>query len=380
MDKNNLEINTFEDLNLNDNILRGIYSYGWEQPSMVQKKGILPVINGKDSIIQAQSGTGKTGTFSIATLSTINEKLFSCQAIVLSPTREIADQSCNVISKLGQYTNVKIAGVIGGKKLNNKDVNQSQIIIGTPGRVLDMIQRGVLNMKTLKIFILDEADQMLNIGFQNQIVDIFEYIPLNSQIAIYSATMPPAILELTNKFMKDPVKILIQKDELTLDGISQFYISVDTEIDKYEVIKDLYHTLTIQQSMIYCSTKRKVEWLSSNLEEFNFPISKIHGDMTQETRDNIMSKFRNGETRILITTDLLARGIDVQHLCLVINYDLPNNKANYIHRIGRTGRYGRKGVAINLVLTNQDFKKIKELQTYYHTSIEEMPSNIQNYI
>ena len=132
--------------------------------------------------------------------------------------------------------------------------------------------------------------------------------------------------------------------------------------------------------MIYCSTKRKVEWLSGNLEEFNFPISKIHGDMTQETRDNIMSKFRNGETRILITTDLLARGIDVQHLCLVINYDLPNNKANYIHRIGRTGRYGRKGVAINLVLTNQDFKKIKEIQTYYHTSIEEMPSNIQNYI
>ena len=221
---------------------------------------------------------------------------------------------------------------------------------------------------------------MLNIGFKDQIVDIFEYVPNQAQIAIYSATMPPSILEITDKFMNNPVKILVKKDELTLEGIRQFYIRVDTEMDKFEVISDLYHTLTIAQSMIYCSTKRKVEWLTDRLEEHGFPISKIHGDMTQETRDGIMESFRNGKTRILITTDLLARGIDVQQVCLVINYDLPNNKANYIHRIGRTGRYGRKGVAINLVMTDQDMRKIKEIETYYQTSIEEMPNNIQNYI
>ena len=372
---------SFDDLGLSENLLRGIYAYGWDTPSHVQQVGINPVIKGNNSIIQAQSGTGKTGTFSIATLQKVDPRIKSCQIIILSPTREIADQTLNVITKLSHYMkNVNVCGVIGGKKLNNNYVSKSQVIIGTPGRVANMIERNVLNMSTLTLFILDEADQMLNIGFKEQILDIYEYTPKDSQIAVYSATMPPEILELSNKLMTDPVRILIKKDELTLEGIKQFYIDVESEFNKFEVMSELYHTLTIAQSMIYCSTKRKVEWLTEKLEEKGFPISKIHGDMTQETRDRIMGQFRNGKTRILITTDLLARGIDIQHVCLVINYDLPNNRANYIHRIGRTGRYGRKGVAINLVMTDQDSRKIKEIEKYYQTMIEEMPNDIQRWI
>jgi superfamily II DNA/RNA helicase len=377
----NVIIESFDDLKLSENLLRGIYAYNWEKPSKVQQIGIKPVIDGNDSVIQAQSGTGKTGTFSIAALQMINPNIKSCQCVILSPTREIADQTYKVITNLGHYmTNVSVCGVIGGKRLRNDVVNRSQIIIGTPGRVADMIRRNVLNMKTLTMFILDEADQMLDIGFKDQILDIYEYTPKNSQIAIYSATMKPAILELSNKLMTNPVKLLIKKEEITLEGIRQFYIEVESELNKFEVMSELYHTLTIAQSMIYCSTKRKVEWLTEKLEESGFPISKIHGDMTQETRDKIMTQFREGKTRILITTDLLARGIDIEHVCLVINYDLPNNRENYIHRIGRTGRYGRKGVAINLVLTDQDTRKIKEIEKYYQTIIEEMPNNIQQYI
>ena len=346
----NVTVESFDDLNLSENLLRGIYAYNWETPSKVQQKGIKPVVDGNDSIIQAQSGTGKTGTFSIAALQMVKPEIRSCQCIILSPTREIADQTFKVITNLGHYmTNVNVCGVIGGKRLRNDVVNRSQIIIGTPGRVADMIRRNVLNMKTLRMFILDEADQMLDIGFKDQIMDIYEYTPEKTQFAIYSATMKPDILKLSDKLMSNPVKLLIKNEELTLEGIKQFYIEVESEFNKFEVMSELYHTLTIAQSMIYCSTKRKVEWLTEKLEEKGFPISKIHGDMTQETRDKIMTQFREGKTRILITTDLLARGVDIEHVCLVINYDLPNNRENYIHRIGRTGRYGRKGVAINSI-------------------------------
>ena len=375
------KINSFEDLNLSNNLLRGIYAYGWDEPSYIQSVGITPVLEGKDSIIQAQSGTGKTGTFTISVLHKIDTKINTCQAIILSPTREIANQTNNVINKISSFMpDIKITGVIGGKKLNNNDVRTAQVIIGTPGRVGDMIRRNNVCMKTVKMFILDEADQMLNIGFKDQIIDILEYVPKESQIAIYSATMPNSILDITDKFMNNPTKILVQKNELTLDGIAQFYIACDTEKDKFDILCDLYHTLILSQSMVYCATKRKVEWLTQQLEESGFPISKIHSDMTQDTRDAIMTSFRKGQTRILITTDLLARGIDVQGVCLVINYDLPNNKQNYIHRIGRTGRHGRKGIAINFALTNQDYRKLNELEKFYGTEIVEMPENIQKYI
>ena len=374
-------INSFEDLNLSDELLRGIYSYGWEIPSIVQQKGITPVIEGKDSIIQAQSGTGKTGTFSISVLHRINVKIISCQAIILSPTREIALQSSNVIKKLGAYIkNINISTVIGGINLINEIVLKSHIVVGTPGRVKDMIGRGYINMSKLCLFVLDESDQMLNIGFKEQIIDILEYIPPKCQIAIYSATMPMSIIELADRFMKNPTKILVKKEQLTLDGISQFHIACSSEQEKFNILCDIYHTLKIAQSIIYCVTKRKVEWLSTQLENSDFPVSRIHSNMTQTERQDIIKNFRSGINRILITTDLLARGVDFPQVSLVINYDLPNTKQNYIHRIGRTGRYGKKGVAINLIVSDKDHKYMKELEEFYKTEITEMPQNIQNYI
>jgi len=369
----------FEDMPLKENLLRGILSYGFDKPSSVQKKGIVPVIEGKDSVIQAQSGCGKTGTFSIASLQLVDESIKSCQIIILSPTREIADQSFIVIKNLSEYLNIDISPVIGGKKLKNDEVSKSQILVATPGRIYDMINRGVINMSTLRLFILDEADQMLNKGFKEQIIEILKFVPEKSQIAIYSATMPNDILLLTKEFMKDPIKILVKKEDLTLEGISQYYISLETEQEKYETLCDLYKSISVGQSMIYCSSKKKVIWLSEKLSEEGYPVSSIHGDITQIDRDKIMRNFRKGETRVLITTDLLARGIDVRSVSLVINYDLPEDMQSYIHRIGRTGRFGRKGWAINFVMKTDD-KYMRTIENYYQTQIVEMPDSIPDLI
>ena len=373
------EYDKFEDMPLKEQLLRGILAYGYEIPSSVQKKGIVPVINGNDSIIQAQSGCGKTGTFSIAALELVDQTKEVCQIIIISPTREIADQSHIVAKTLGSFLNVNISGVIGGKKLNNQEVAKSQIIIGTPGRIYDMINRGIICMDTLKLFILDEADQMLNKGFKEQIIEIFNFVPPTTQVAIYSATMPQDILEITNKFMKDPIKILVKKENLTLEGIQQFFIALASEQEKYETLTDLYKSISVGQSMIYCSSKKKVSWLAEQLTNEGYPVSSIHGDITQAERDTIMREFRTGKTRVLITTDLLARGIDVQQVSLVINYDLPKDKESYIHRIGRTGRYGRKGWAINFIMQT-DCRNLQDIENFYSTQIQEMPSSIPDLI
>ena len=247
---------TFDVMGLKDNLLRGILSYGYEKPSIVQTKGIVPVIKGNDCVIQAQSGTGKTATFSIAALELVDKNIESCQVIILNPTREIADQTLNVIRSLGNYLDYNIEAAIGGKKLNINYIYKAQIIVATPGRIYDIINRGLIDMKTLKILILDEADQMLDKGFKDQLNDIFQYINPESQISIYSATMPNDIIFLTDKFMKNPKKILIKKENLTLEGIKQFYIYLQNEHDKYNTLIDLYQSLFIGQSIIYCSYKR----------------------------------------------------------------------------------------------------------------------------
>ncbi len=371
---------TFEDMNLKENLLRGILSYGYEKPSQVQRKGISPVINGNDCVIQAQSGTGKTATFTIAVLQIVEKELESCQAIILNPTREIADQTLNVVKSLGAYLNLNIQGVIGGKKINLNEISKANILVATPGRIYDLITKGMINMSTLKIMILDEADQMLDKGFKEQISEIFKYVHPTTQISVYSATMPNDIIFLTDKFMKEPIKILIKKESLTLEGIKQFYIALNNEQDKYMTLMDLYESLFISQSIIYCSSKKKVTWLSDKLNNQGYSVSSIHGDIIQKERDEIMINFRKNTTRVLITTDLLSRGIDIQQVSLVINYDLPRDKQSYIHRIGRTGRYGRKGVAINLLATENDMKNLYDIQKYYNTQINEMPANIESFL
>jgi len=257
--------------------------------------------------------------------------------------------------------------------------NGVQIVVGTPGRVNDMINRNALRLDRLKLFVLDEADEMLSRGFKDQIYDVFQFLPSNVQVCLFSATMPIEILQITKRFMRDCVRILVKRAELTLDGIKQFYVAVEKEDWKLDTLCDLYETLTITQAIIYCNTRRKVDWLTDKMTQRDFTVSAMHGEMTQQERELIMKEFRSGSSRVLITTDLLARGIDVQQVSLVINYDLPSNRENYIHRIGRSGRFGRKGVAINFV-TSEDIPEMKELEQFYNTQIEEMPMDVADLI
>jgi len=373
----------FDNMDLHEGLLRGIYSYGFEKPSAIQQRAIIPLVKGHDIIAQAQSGTGKTATFTIGILQQIelNDPPV-CQALILAPTRELAQQIQKVVLALGDYLNVKCHACIGGTRVKD-DITKLQsgvhVIVGTPGRVFDMLHRKHLNADAIKIFILDEADEMLSRGFKDQIYDIFQTLPSKVQVGLFSATMPPEALDITERFMNKPVRILVKRDELTLEGIKQFYISVEKEDWKLDTLCDLYETLNITQAVIFCNTRRKVDWLTDKMRGREFTVSSTHGDVEQKERDIILNEFRTGSSRVLITTDLLARGIDVQQVSLVINYDLPRNLENYIHRIGRSGRFGRKGVAINFV-TSEDAKTLRELEQFYNTSIVEMPSNINDLI
>lgn len=229
------------------------------------------------------------------------------------------------------------------------------------------------------MLVLDEADEMLSKGFKEQIYDIYRYLPPNAQVVLLSATLPHDVLEMTSKFMTDPIRVLVKRDELTLEGIKQFFVAVEREEWKFDTLCDLYDTLTITQAVIFCNTRRKVDWLADKMREANFTVCCMHADMEQKDRDAIMKQFRAGESRVLISTDVWARGLDVPQVSLVINYDLPNNRELYIHRIGRSGRYGRKGVAINFV-KNDDIRILRDIEQYYSTQIDEMPMNVSELI
>lgn len=373
---------SFDDLNINDNLLRGIYSYGFEKPSQIQYNSI-PFINArKDLIAQAQSGTGKTGAFLIGALNNVDENLKDIQIMIVCPTHELAIQCNDVCTELIKYTKITKALVIG--KTNVSECisalrKQPHVLIGTPGRYWDMIQRKEIFTSTIKTLVCDEADDILSMGFIDTISSIIGCIPPTTQICLFSATIPKEIEDITLKFMNDPEKILIKKEELTLDGIKQFHILLKSYNWKFDVLTDLYETLNITQSIIYVNSKKTLIYLYDKLAENNFPASHIHGEMTGEERKENMNNFKSGKTRVMISTDLLARGIDIQQLSLVINFDLPLNNETYIHRIGRSGRYGRKGVAINLVVED-NLDDLKQLEQYYDIKIPEMPENIKDFL
>ena len=253
---------------------------------------------------------------------------------------------------MGVMVHACVGGTVVREDIKKLKSGGIHIVVGTPGRVHDMMKKGIFKTDYLRLFVLDEADEMLEKGFKQQVQEIFKFLPGDVQIALFSATMPNDILSLTKHFMRDPKKILVKAENLTLEGISQYYIAVEKEEWKMDVLLDLYSNLDINQALIYCNTKKRVLELEKTMNDNDFAVSAMHGEMEQIKRDTIMKEFRTGATRVLITTDLLARGIDVQQVGLVINYELPQKKENYIHRIGRAGRFGRKGVAINFVLPN----------------------------
>lgn len=369
---------SFDDMDLHENLLRGIYSYGYEKPSTIQQRAIMPVIDGRDTIGQAQSGTGKTATFIVGALQRIDCGSNVSQALILAPTRELALQTQRVALALGDYLALKCHLCIGGtaRRDDMDRLREGQhMVVGTPGRIYDLIEKRCLKVDDLRILILDEADEMLSCGFTDQVYRIFKTLPASVQVCLFSATMPPEILDMTKKFMRDPVRILVKKDELTLEGIQQFYVAIEREEWKLDTLCDLYETLTVTQSIIYCNTRRKVDFLERQMSSRDFTVSVIHADLNQEARNLVMRQFRSGSSRVLISTDLLARGIDVQQVSLVINYDLPQKVENYLHRIGRSGRFGRKGVAINFI-TDRDVRTMRDVEKHYETQIEELPADI----
>lgn len=375
---------TFESMGLKDEIIKGIFTYGFSKPSPVQQRAVVPIIKGRDIIIQSQSGTGKTCVFSLGALQSVDLSIREPQILVLSPTRELAEQTQKVILALGDFLKIKVLCCIGGTNVE-EDIRALNlgihIVSATPGRVFDMIQRRAFKTKYIKMLIIDEADEMLTHGFKDQVYDIYRYLPFSTQNVVVSATLPNEVLELTTKFMsKDTLKLLVKRDELTLDGIKQFFVKVEKEEYKFSTLCDLYDSITITQAVIFCNTRKSVEKLAKMMTEQHFTVSMMHGDMKQKERDAIMKSFREGKSRVLIATDIWGRGLDVQQVSLVVNYDLPVNRESYIHRIGRSGRYGRKGVALNFVKEGEDVKTLRNIEQYYSTQIDEMPMNISDLV
>jgi translation initiation factor 4A len=371
-----MDTKKFDDFGLKKTLLRGIYSYGFEKPSAIQTKAIPELMTGTDIIAQAQSGTGKTGAFTIGALQKLDESTKAIQVLIVSPTHELTRQTSEVVKNLSQYMdNVTVSLVIGGtsvRECRDELEKNPSIVVGTPGRILDMIQRKSLYTTNIDMVIFDEADEILSKGFKDTIVQIIRFIKKEAQICLFSATIPQEILDITQHFMNEPKHILVKKEELTLEGIKQYFINVKNNEWKFDTLFDIYESISVSHTIIYCNSKRRVDDLTNMLQQKGFPIASIHGEMTSEIRKDIMNRFRKGDTRILVATDLLARGIDVQQVSLVINFDVPNNMENYIHRIGRSGRFGRKGVSINFV-TDYEAEKLLEIQKFYDTVIEELP-------
>lgn len=374
----------FDSLNLDQNLLKGVYLHGFTQPSKIQIKGIGSINTGKDCILQSQSGTGKTATYLLGVLNRLEPTEKSCQGIIITPTRELAGQVVDVASNLSKYTDYKIAKCTGGTDINQNrtEVKTSSVVIGTIGRIYHMINEKKINIHKLKFIVLDEADEILADGINEKLQDMFDKAPSGIQVILISATMSINVFNASKKFMHDPIKVLLKNNEVIVDLISQFYLDVETEELKFDTLLDLYNLVSTSQAIIFCNTIRKVEWLDQNLKQNNFPITVIHSNMTQAERDNVVKDFRDGKTRLLLTTDLLSRGIDIPQVNMVINYDLPPNKETYVHRIGRCGRFDKKGVAITMVKMTDptDVKTFNKMKHFYKMDIKEMPEAIDKFL
>lgn len=373
-------IQRWDELNIPEDLLRGIYAYGFETPSEIQKKSIPPMAAGNDIIAQAQSGMGKTGSFTIGTLSRIDISLNRVQALILSPTHELVRQTASVVKTLGSVLGVKVKTLVGGTSIQgDRDELRDEstcphVIVGSAGRVYDMIYRKYLSTTDLRVFVLDEADEMLSQGFKTQIYNIFQMLPTSVQVALFTATLPDNILELTTKFMRNPVNITMKAEELTLECIKQYYIALNNDFMKYDTLKDLFSIISVSQCIIYCNSVQRVSELYKAMLDEGFSVCAIHSSMTTEERAREFANFRSGGFRVLISSNITARGIDIQHVSTVINFDIPKCQFTYLHRIGRSGRWGRKGMAINFV-TRQDIHLMRKIEGYYGIKIEELPSN-----
>lgn len=372
-------IENWEDLNIKTEVLRGIYSCNYERPSPIQQKAIKPILDGFDVLGQAQSGTGKTATFTIGILNRIDIGLKQTQAIIISPTHELANQISKVVQQIGSMMKGLVVKTLYGGTSVSEDAqdlraNTPHIIVGCSGRIFDMIKRGHINMETVQMFALDEADEMLSYGFKEQIYNIFQFLNETVQVILFSATMPDDVIELSKKFMRNPVHIMMKAEKLNLECIRQYYIALPNDHSKFDTIKDLFTKISIGQCIIYVNSIKRVVDLFNAMTEEKFSVCSIHSSMTKQDRDCAFKQFIGGEFRVLISSDITARGIDIQQVSTVINFDIPKCVHTYLHRIGRSGRWGRKGMAINF-MTRQDIPLIKNIESHYNSSIIELPDN-----
>jgi superfamily II DNA/RNA helicase len=360
------EKDNFDDIGgkegLKENLLRGIYAYGFEIPSRIQSLAIPQILNGREILAQSQSGTGKTGAFLISAIQMIDENLNAPQVIILSPTHVLAQQTYMVgKSIVNFFDNISFSFTVGGTERNQnlkelgykikENESAAKIVVATPGRLFDLLQSNSSLFDNIKLFIVDECDELLADTFRDDLKNIIERLPTTIQICLFSATLTNEVVTLANNLLKNPVKILIKKEKITLNGIIQTYIDIDKEERKLDIILDMLSTLQISQFIVYVNTKKKAEWLGKELEKENYPVMTLNGGYNKLEIAEVIRNFKQGKAKCLISTDLICRGIDIQQLSLVINYDMPraDNIQTYIHRIGRTGRYGKKGLSINLV-------------------------------
>ncbi|CUE77022.1 eukaryotic initiation factor 4a, putative [Bodo saltans] len=383
----------FDDMDLHENLLRGIYAHGFETPSRVQQDAIPPIVQGCNVILQSSSGTGKSFAYIIGMLQRIDvDKDRRLQALVLVPTRELALQIGSNVAHIGEFVNNTapaenfVQVFVGGlsvsadaKKLKSGCV----IVIGTLGRIADLMKRGALQTQALRVVVIDEADNLLLFRLPEELHQLFSRRQQNSQelqFVLSSTTISTATLEKARKFVTDPIRILVPRRNLSPEGIKQFFVSVDEE-NKLLTLCDLYESITIAQTVIFTNTSCKAEWIAEQLNTFNCTASMMHADMQQSERDAVMSAFRAGCSRVLVTTDMFARGLDIVHVIIVVNYDLPTSGKDpaYVHRIGRCGRYGRKGITINFV-SPEDVALHKEIEEHWGIVIDELPMDFPAYL
>ncbi len=362
---------SFKDLNLSNEVQHAIADMGFEEATPIQSQSIPPILEGNDLIGQAQTGTGKTCAFGIPAIEMIQPQIDTIQVLVLCPTRELAIQSSEELRNVLKYKDgIRILPVYGGQPIDRQILalkKRPQIIIGTPGRVMDHMRRRTLKLENLKMIVLDEADEMLNMGFREDIDTILEKVPEDRQTILFSATMPKEILDITRKYQKDPVHIKVAHKQLTVPSIEQYYLEVK-ESAKLEVLSRLIDTNDIKLSLVFCNTKKRVDDLTSSLQSRGFSAEALHGDMRQEHRDKVMAQFRKGNFDILIATDVAARGIDVDDVEAVFNYDIPSDEEYYVHRIGRTGRAGRTGKAFTFI-SGREIYKLRDIQRYTKSTV-----------
>jgi len=368
-----MQIQYFEDLALSPEVMKGIEELGFRNLFPIQAQAITPLLEGKDVIGQAQTGTGKTAAFGVPMVERLNPRIKCVQGLVLAPTRELAVQVADHISRFGKFAGFKVLAIYGGESIQKQiyELNRGvQIVVGTPGRIIDHLKRGTLNLASVGIVVLDEADRMLDMGFLDDVEYILSKVSRNRQTSLFSATIDQTVMNLCHRYMKNPEKILVSKDEITLTQINQYYMIVNPA-NKLEILYNVLDQNHIERAIIFCKTREGTSMLASKLRARGHDARPLHAGFTQSQRDEVVNSFRNGKLKLLIATDVAARGLDIQGITHIINYDLPLDALVYFHRIGRTARTGLEGTAITLVGYGE-ITELENIKALTKTTIQEL--------